>query len=108
MRGEIQAAEHLREIAGERLRLVAPGEEHEPLGIGGAQMRQPLGDDAERLLPLDFLELAGAARAHTPERLAQPGRGKHVHDPGRALGAQHPAIDRVLAVALDIAELPIP
>ena len=104
MRGEIPRAEHLREIAGERLRLVAAGEEGKAVRVGRADMGEPLGCDRERLFPLDLVEFAGAARADALQRLAQPRWRQRAHDPGRALAAQHAAVDRVVAVALDIAQ----
>ena len=104
MRGEIPRAEHLREIAGERLGLVAAGEEGEAVRIGRADAREPLGRDRERLFPFDLDKLARAARADALQRLAQPGRRQHAHDAGRALGAEHAAIDRMVAIALDIAK----
>jgi cysteine synthase len=58
---------------------------------------------SQRFVPFDFLELAGTAFADAQQRLRKPGRAVMVHDPGRALGAQNAAVDRVVLVAFDIA-----
>src|SRR5271154_5929505 len=108
MRGKVYRAEHLGKIAGKRLRLVTTGEDRETVWIGGADQGETLRRDGERLLPLDLLEFARATRAHTLERLAQPCRGQHVHDPGRSLAAQHTAVHRVVTVTFDVAEPAVP
>ena len=107
MGGEIHRAEHLGEVAGERLRLVAACEDGKPVRISRPDRGETLGGDSERFLPLDLLEFARATRAHALERLAQASRGQHVHDPGRAFATQHTAVHGVVAIALDIAELAI-
>ena len=63
MRRVVGRAELAREQAGQRLHLVAPGEQRELLRVGGANLRQPLGQRREGLLPLDLDELAVAALA---------------------------------------------
>ena len=73
-------------------------------GIVRADRRQPLDGGCDRLVPLDFAELAGAALADPHQRLAQLRRGVLLHDAGRALAADHAAVDRVVAVALDVAD----
>ena len=105
VRGVVRGAVLLRPPAGEGLALVAAGEEGELLRVLVAQGRQPVGGDAERLVPADLLELARAARAGAAQRRAQA-RGREVlHDAGGALGAEDAAVDRVVAVALDVAHL---
>jgi hypothetical protein len=78
-------------------------------GSVGADLRQPLGEDRERLLPGDRLELAGAAFAArlAQQRLRQPRRRVLLHDAGAALGADHALVERVVGVAVDVAHLPV-
>jgi hypothetical protein len=64
VRGVIDRAELLRPPAGQRLRLIAAGEEGQLIGIAFADRRQPAGGDAQRLVPFDFAEFALAALAH--------------------------------------------
>ena len=101
----IGRAELAREQAGERLHLVAPGKQRELLRVGGANLRQAFFQDPERLVPGDRLELAGAALGTcTPlERLGQPGRRRLLHDAAGPLGADHPLVERMFRVAVDIA-----
>ena len=103
VRGVVRGAVLLRPPAGEGLALVAAGEEGELLRVLVAQGRQPVGGDAERLVPADLLELARAARAGAAQRRAQAGGREVLHDAGGALGAEDAAVDRVVAVALDVA-----
>ncbi len=70
-------------------------------------LREPLRRDRKRLLPFDLAELAGAALAHPQQRLPQPRRAVMLHDAGAALAAEHAAIDRMVAVALDVADLAV-
>ena len=63
MRGEVRRPELRRPISGQRLALIAPGEEGELFRVRGADRRQPLDRRRDRLLPLDLAELAGAALA---------------------------------------------
>ena len=60
MRGEIRCAELLGPPAGEALTLIASGEERQPFGISDADVAEPLRGQGQRLVPLDFLEVAGA------------------------------------------------
>ncbi len=106
--GVVRRAELLRPPAGQRLALVAPGEEGELARVVAADPRQPLGRRRQRLLPLDLLELARAARADALQGLCQPRRRVVLHDAGSALGAEHAAIDRVVRVAVDIDWLAAP
>src|SRR5690606_34095103 len=99
--------ELLRPVAGERLRLVAPGEEGEFSRIRVADFPQPFGGERQRLVPGNLLELSGAARPGPDERRLQSGWRIMLHDAGRALGAQHATIDRMVAVAFDVANLAI-
>jgi hypothetical protein len=75
--------------------------------VGGADRRQPLDRGRERLVPFDLAEHAGAALADPFQGLAQFGRRLLLHDARGALAADHPAIDRVIAVALDVADAAI-
>ena len=104
MRGIVRRAELLRPPAGQRLRLIAPGEEGELGGVLLAHGTQPRDGGLQRLVPGDLLELARAARPCSPQRPHQPAGRIMLHDPGAALGADHAAVDRVVAVALDIAD----
>ena len=72
-----------------------------------ADADEPLGRDRKRLLPLDLAELARAARADAQQRLLQPRRAVVLHDAGAALAADHAAIDRMVLVALDVADLAV-
>jgi hypothetical protein len=102
--GVVGRAELRGPPAGQRLALIAAGEERELAGIVVADRREPLGRGRERLVPLDLAELASAALADPQQRLGEA-RGRVVlHDSGRALGAQHAMVDRVVAVALDVAD----
>src|SRR5690606_14070774 len=101
----VDGAELLRPPAGERLRLVAAGEEREFVRVAFADRRQPVGGDPQRLVPLDLAELALAALAHAQQRLRQSCRRVVLHDPARALGADHALVDRVRGIALDVAYL---
>ena len=92
---------------GQCLALIAAGEKGELLRIFGANFRQPRADDLQRLVPFDFLELPGPAFAGAPQRFRQPRRRIVLHDPGRSLAAQHAFVDRVILVALDIADLAV-
>ncbi len=107
MRREIGRAELPRPPAGQRLRLVAAGEEGEPLGIGRADVPQPLRRQSQRLVPFDLAEFARAARSRAQQGLAQAGRAQVLHDAGAALAADDPAVDRVVAVAGDVTDLAI-
>jgi hypothetical protein len=69
-----------------------------------ADVAQPFGREAKRLLPLDLLEFAGAAFAGAKQRLAQLCRRILLHDAGGALAAQHTAVNGMILVALDIAD----
>src|SRR3546814_15764353 len=70
----VVGAERQRPPAGQRLRLVAAGEERELVQVALADRRQPVGGDLQRLVPLDFSELALAAFAHAQQGLFQPRR----------------------------------
>src|SRR5690606_12642867 len=107
MGGVVRSAELLRPETGQGLRLVAPREEGELLRILLANPAQPLRGKGESLLPRNLPEFARAARAGSQQRCVEPRRGIVLHDAGRALGAEHAAIDRMVAVALDIANLAV-
>ena len=104
---EIRRAEILRPVAREALRLIAPGEEGEFGGIGLADRFQPVAGDLKRLIPADLLELARASGADAFEGCAQARGRVNLHDPRRALGAEHALVHRVIAIALDIRDLAI-
>ena len=93
--------------AGQRLALVAAGEEGELPGVGPAHLAQPLRGERQRLVPGDLLELARAARAHAQQRRPQARRRIVLHDAGRALAAQHALVHGMVAVALDVADLAV-
>jgi hypothetical protein len=105
VRRVIRRAELAREHAGQRLHLVAAGEQGELLRVGGADLPQAFGQRGEGLLPLDFLELAGAALGPglALERLQQARRRILLHDARRALGADHALVQRVVGIAVDVA-----
>src|SRR3546814_6090881 len=71
VRGVVDGAELLRPPAGQRLRLVAAGEERELVRVALADRRQPVGGDLQGFFPLDLAELALAAFAHAQQRLFQ-------------------------------------
>src|SRR5271167_3610476 len=104
MRGKVRGPKLSRPIAGQRLALIAAGEEGEFFRVAVADRRQPPDSGRDRLLPFDFAELARAAFANPSERLSQLRRGVLLHDAGRALAADHAAIDRVVAVAFDVTD----
>ena len=70
MRGEVGRAELRRPPAGQRLALVAAGEEGELARIGAADLAEPADREVQRLVPFDFLEFARAALADPQQRLA--------------------------------------
>src|SRR5438552_1967361 len=109
VRGPVRRAELLRPEAGQRLHLVAPGEERELGRVRRADFREAPGEDIERFVPFDLDEVARAALAPWPahERLAQSRGRVLLHDPGRALGAEHALVDRVVTIALDEADLAV-
>src|SRR6185369_9247319 len=85
------------------------GEERELPRVGGADAGEPRRQDLECALPRDLLELAGAALAArlAQQRPRQPRRRLLLHDPGRTLGADHALVDRVVRVAVDVAQLAV-
>jgi len=96
-----------RPPAGQRLGLVAAGEEGELPRILGTDLREPHRRDAERLLPFDLAELALAALADPEQRLLEARRRDLGHDAGGTLGAEHALVHRMVAVALDVADAPV-
>jgi hypothetical protein len=107
VRRVVRRAELPGEHAREGLHLVAPGEERELLRIGRANFRQALDDRGVRLLPRDRLELRSAAigACLAAQRPRQARRGVLLHDSRRAFGADHPLVDGVRRVAVDVANL---
>ena len=87
VRGEVGRAELLRPPAGQRLALVAAGEERELARIAarGSAPSQPVAI-SQRLVPLDLDEFAGAALAPTRFSGLRSRDGEYCcHDAGRAL-----------------------
>ncbi len=102
--GEVDGAVCLRKPAGQRLALVAAGKEGELLRIARSRLLEPARRGFQRLVPGNFREFAGAARANPFQRRAQPRRRTVRHDAGRALAADHAAVDRMIAIAVDVAD----
>ena len=107
VRRMVGGAEAARPPAGEGLTLVASGEERELARIGLAQGAKPLHGEPDRLLPGDLPELAAPAFAGAQEGAGEPRRRVVLHDAGGTLRAQHPAVHRMIRVALDVADLPV-
>jgi len=107
--GVVGGAELLREEARQRLHLVAAREERELFGVGCPEMREALFDRLEGHVPRNGLELRFAAfrAALAHERLREARRGILLHDPRRTLRADHPLVQRVFRVAVDIADFPV-
>ena len=70
VRCEVRRAELLGPPAGERLALIAPGEQRQLARLARADRAQPGCGERQRLLPLDLLEVAAAALASAQQRLA--------------------------------------
>src|SRR6516165_3984500 len=104
MRREVRSSELGCPKAGQRLALVAAGEECEFFRVAFADRRQPSDSGSDRLVPLDFAELSGAAFPDPSERLSQFCRGALLHDAGSALATDHAAVDRMVAVAFDVTD----
>ena len=58
MRREIGRAELHRPVSGQRLALIAAGEESKFARIRSPNFLKPTGRDSERFIPRDFLEFA--------------------------------------------------
>ncbi len=97
-----------RPPAGQRLRLVAAGEEGKLLRIGllGCAKGARVAIDSASSHSISS-EFAGAARAGPQQRLLQPRRAVVLHDAGAALAADHAAVHRVVLVAVDVADLAV-
>ena len=109
MGGVVGGAKLLGKQASQGLHLVAPGEQGELLGVGGAQAGQALGEELECLLPGNSLEVGGPPLGPGPaaQGLGEAGRGVLLHDPRGTLRADHALIQGVIGVALDVAHLPV-
>src|SRR5258708_15613145 len=109
VRGPVRRAELLRPEPRDRLHLVASGEERELRRVGRADLREPPGEDFERLLPFDLDEISDAALAPGPahQGFGEARRRVLLHDAGRALGAEHALVHRMVAIALDEADLAV-
>ncbi len=107
VRRPVRRAELLRPQTGQRLHLVATREESQLGRVGRTNFFQPVGQHVERLLPgnrlVNALAALGTRLAH--QGLGQLGGRILLHDPRRSLGAQHAPVGRVIAVALDEADL---
>src|SRR5690606_41084370 len=90
--------------AGEGRGLDATRENRVLLRVAGADAGEPIGGDAHRLVPFDLAKPAFATLAHAQQRLLQPRRAKVLHDAGIALATEHAAVDRVVAVARNVAD----
>jgi hypothetical protein len=107
MRRIVRRAELLRPETGQRLRLITPREEGEFLRIGLTHPVQPADRDVQRFIPGNFAELAGPARPGSQQRRTQSRRRVVLHDASRALGAEHALVDRMVAIAFDVADLAV-
>src|SRR5262249_18266220 len=107
MSGVVGCAELLGPPAGQGLALVAPREEGQLARIARPDSAEPLDRDGHRLVPADLLEFPASARADAQQRASQASRGVVIHEPGRALGAEHAPVDRMVAIALYVADPPV-
>jgi hypothetical protein len=103
-------AELAREQAGERLHLVAPGEQRELLRVGGADAAQALGRASRRRAPSEIGSNSPAPRSLPG--LRSSGCVRRAGDtcfmiPDAALGADHALVERVVGVAVDVADLAV-
>ena len=88
--------------SGQRLALVASGEEGELSRVFIAHLGEPRGGGSQRFFPTDLAELARSARTDPKQGRLQPGRRIVLHDPGRTLAAQDTPVHRMAAIALDV------
>ena len=109
MRCVVGRAVVLGEEAGQGLHLVAAGEEREFLRVSRTDRAEPFGHEFEGAFPGDRFEFAGAAwRAGlAQQRLGQPRRRVLLHDPGGSLGADDAFVERMLGIAVDVANLAV-
>ncbi len=107
MRCVVRRTEHLCPVPRQGLRLVATGKEGQLAGIGLAYGAQPLcGNRQASSQPIS----TSVPLPRGPTRFngsLQPRRRIVLHDPGRTLGTEYAAIDRMVAVALDVADLSV-
>src|SRR6185503_14024681 len=77
----------------------------ELLRVARPDFSQPLFKQPKGLFPRDRLELARAALRSSlpPERPRQPRRRVLLHDPRRALRADHALVQRMMGIAVDVA-----
>src|SRR6185369_9250987 len=92
------------EPAGQRLALVAAGEERKLARVARAHVLEPAGRGLKRFVPGNFGEFTRASGAYPLQRRAQPRRRSVRHDAGGAFAAQHALVDRMIAVAVDVAD----
>ncbi len=86
------------------LALVAAGEKRQLARVAPAHVAEPFGGCRQRFVPFDLDEFVGAARSDPLQGLRQPRRRVMLHDAGRPFGAQHALVDRMIAVAFDVAD----
>src|SRR4029077_19009402 len=95
VRRVIGRAELAREESRQRLHLVAAGEERELLRVRRADLPETLFEYAVGAFPADRLECAVAAVGAllAQQRLGETRGRDLLHDPRRALGADHALVD---------------
>src|SRR5262249_41911330 len=93
-----------RPEAGQRLRLVAAGEQCELFRIIRADFREPVTRRGDRFVPFDLAKFTTAALADPHQRLAQFRRRLLVHDARGALAAEAAAVYRGRGFPPDMAD----
>ena len=102
-------AELAGEQTGERLHLIAAGEQREFFRIGRADFFEAFFQNSEGLIPTDFLKIIRTALAArlAPQGLGQtPGRIL-LHDAGRALRTDHTLIKGMIGIALNVTDFAV-
>ncbi len=90
--GIVRRAELLRPPAGQRLALVAPGEESQLLRRGFPQGPHPFHSRFKGFVPGDFLVRPRSARPDPPQRRPQARRRGDLHDPAGPLAQRTPLL----------------
>ena len=108
MCGVVRCSELGRPPPRQGLRLVAAGEEGELLRILVADARQPRRRRSQRVLPLDLPEFSRTPLSHPEQRFGEPCRRVVLHDARRALSANNTLVHRMIAVAFDVRDGPVP
>ncbi len=98
-----------RKQAGQRLHLVASGEQGKFFRVSGTQMAQPAFHHAKGFIPGNRLILIRPALGAdlALQRLRQARRRILLHDARRAFGTQNPLVQGVVGIAFDVAHLAI-